>query len=33
MDLYSKIFEVLFPVFFVIAIGYYLGKKKSKNRY
>ena len=30
MDLYSKIFEVLFPVFFVIGIGYYLGKKNPK---
>ena len=30
MDLYSKIFEVLFPVFFVIGIGYYLGKKIQK---
>ena len=27
MDLYIKIFEVIFPVFFVIGIGYYLGKK------
>ena len=30
MDLYFKLFEVLFPVFFVIAIGYYLGKKNPK---
>jgi malate permease and related proteins len=30
MDLYSKIFDVLFPVFFVIGIGYYLGKKNPK---
>ena len=30
MDLYTKIFEVLFPVFFVIGIGYYLGKKNPK---
>jgi len=30
MDLYFKLFEVLFPVFFVIGIGYYLGKKNSK---
>ena len=30
MDLYFKIFEVLFPVFFVIGIGYYLGKKNPK---
>ena len=27
MDLYIKLFEVLFPVFFIVAIGYYLGKK------
>ena len=33
MDLYSKIFEVLFPVFFVIGVGYYLRQKKSKNRH
>ena len=30
MDLYSKIFEVLFPVFFVIGIGYFLGRKNPK---
>ena len=30
MELYSKIFEVLFPVFFVIGIGYYLGKNNPK---
>ena len=30
MDLYVKIFEVLFPVFFVIGIGYYLGKNNKK---
>ena len=30
MDLYLKLFEVLFPVFFVIGIGYYLGKRDSK---
>ena len=30
MDLYIKIFEVLFPVFFVIAVGFYLGKKNPK---
>jgi predicted permease len=28
MDIYLKLFEVLFPVFFVVGIGYYLGKKK-----
>ncbi|MDC0473072.1 AEC family transporter [Pelagibacteraceae bacterium] len=30
MDLYFKLFEVLFPVFFVIGIGYYLGKRDPK---
>ena len=30
MDIYIKIFEVIFPVFFVIGIGYYLGKKNPK---
>ena len=30
MDLYLKLFEVLFPVFFVIGIGYYLGKNNPK---
>ncbi len=27
MELYIKLFEVLFPVFFIVGIGYYLGKK------
>ena len=27
MEIYVKIFEVIFPVFFVIGVGYYLGKK------
>jgi len=27
MDLYLKLFEVIFPVFFIIGIGYFLGKK------
>ena len=27
MDLYYKLFEVIFPVFFIIGIGYFLGKK------
>ncbi len=27
MDLYIKLFEVLFPVFFIVGIGYFLGKK------
>ena len=30
MEIYLKIFEVIFPVFFVIGIGYYLGKKNPK---
>ena len=30
MTLYLKLFEVLFPVFFVVGIGYYLGKKNPK---
>ena len=30
MDIYIKLFEVVFPVFFVIGIGYYLGKKNPK---
>ena len=30
MSLYLKLFEVLFPVFFVVGIGYYLGKKNPK---
>ncbi len=30
MDLYLKLFEVIFPVFFVVGIGYYLGKKNPK---
>ncbi len=29
MDLYIKLFEVLFPVFFIVGIGYFLGKQKS----
>ena len=32
MDIYLKLFEVLFPVFLIIGIGFYLGKKRSKNR-
>ena len=27
MDLYLKLIDVIAPVFFVIGIGYYLGKK------
>ena len=30
MEIYLKLFEVLFPVFFVVGIGYYLGKNNSK---
>ena len=30
MEIYIKLFEVVFPVFFVIGIGYYLGKKNPK---
>jgi len=29
MELYIKLFEVLSPVFFIVGIGYFLGKKKS----
>ena len=29
MEIYIKLFEVLFPVFFIIGIGYFLGKKNS----
>ena len=30
MEIYYKLFEVLFPVFFVVGIGYYLGKNNKK---
>ena len=30
MEIYIKIFEVIFPVFFVIGVGYYLGKNNPK---
>ena len=30
MEIYQKLFEVLSPVFFVVGIGYYLGKKNPK---
>ncbi len=30
MEIYVKIFEVIFPVFFVIGVGYFLGKKNPK---
>jgi predicted permease len=29
MEIYLKLFEVLFPVFFIVGIGVFLGKKKS----
>ena len=29
MEIYLKLIEVLFPVFFIVGIGYFLGKKKS----
>ena len=30
MEIYIKLFEVIFPVFFIIGIGYYIGKKDKK---
>ena len=30
MEIYIKIFEVIFPVFFVIGVGFYLGKNNPK---
>tara|TARA_B100000989_G_C19496046_1_gene452087 strand:- start:165 stop:1061 length:897 start_codon:yes stop_codon:yes gene_type:complete len=30
MEIYIKIFEVIFPVFFVIGVGYYIGKNNPK---
>ena len=30
MEIYFKLFEVLFPVFFIVGIGYFLGKKNPK---
>ena len=30
MELYLKLLDVLFPVFFIIGIGYYIGKKDPK---
>ena len=29
MEIYLKLFEVLFPVFFIVGIGYLLGRQKS----
>ena len=30
MELYLKLIDVIVPVFFVIGVGYYLGKKDPK---
>jgi len=30
VEIYLKLFEVLFPVFFIVGIGYYLGKNNPK---
>jgi len=30
MEIYLKLFEVLFPVFFIISIGFFLGKRDPK---
>ena len=30
MEIYIRLFEVLFPVFFVVGIGYYLGKRNPR---
>ena len=30
MELYLKLIDVIAPVFFVIGVGYYLGKKIQK---
>ncbi len=30
MELYLKLIEVLFPVFFIVGIGYFIGKKNPK---
>ena len=30
MEIYIQLIDVLFPVFFVVGIGYYLGKKNPK---
>ena len=30
MEIYIKLFEVLFPVFFVVGIGYFIGRKNPK---
>ena len=30
MEIYLRLFEVIFPVFFVIGVGYFIGKKNPK---
>ena len=30
MEIYIKLFDILFPVFFVVGVGYYIGKKDPK---
>jgi len=30
MELYLKLIDVLFPVFFVIGVGYFIGKRDPK---
>ena len=30
MEIYYRLFEVIFPVFFVVGVGYYIGKKNPK---
>ena len=30
MELLLRLFEAVFPVFFIVGIGYYLGKKNPK---
>ena len=30
MEIYLKLFEVLFPVFFIVGIGYFLGRENPK---
>ena len=30
MEIYIKLFEVLFPVFSIVGIGYWYGKKDPK---
>ena len=30
MEIYLRLFEVIFPVFFVIGVGYFIGRKNPK---